>query len=230
MTTLLTQLTSKALPSLTTLTLALAAGHAFASAGTGSATTGKTKAAMCMGCHNIPGYQAAFPQVYKVPKIAGQNAKYIVSALQAYQKGDRKYATMQAIAASLTEQDMADLAAYYEQQGQTTVKVVNKPAKPAKLASPQVAALLTKGNCVTCHGADFNSPIDATYPKLAGQHPDFLLASLKSYQHMSAKVGRSNAIMAGQVTPFNATELALLANHLGSLPGDVKTVVLPKFK
>lgn len=226
MTTLLTQLANKALPSLTMLALALAGNSALA-ATTGNASTGKTKAAMCMGCHNILGYQASFPQVYKVPKIAGQNAKYMASALTAYQKGDRKHPTMQAIAASLTEQDMADLAAYYEQQGQSASKLVSKPAKPA---SPQVAALLTKGNCATCHGADFNSPIDAAYPKLAGQHPDYLLATLKSYQHVSAKVGRSNAIMAAQATPFTAPELALLANHLGSLPGDVKTVVLPKFK
>lgn len=229
MTTLLTQLANKALPSLTTLTLALAGFTGFnaVAANTGDAAAGKTKAAMCMGCHNIPGYQASFPQVYKVPKIAGQNAGYIAAALAAYQKGDRKHPTMQAIAASLTEQDMADLAAYYTKQGQTTAKVANKAAKPA--AAP-VALLLTKGNCATCHGADFNSPIDGAYPKLAGQHPDYLLAALKSYQHVGTRVGRSNAIMASQVTSFTALDLAMLANHLGSLPGDVQTIVLPKFK
>jgi len=226
MTTLLTQLANKALPSLTMLALAVA-GHNATAATAGNVTAGKTKAAMCMGCHNIPGYQASFPQVYKVPKVAGQNAKYIASALAAYQKGDRKHPTMQAIAVSLTEQDMADLAAYYEQQGQAAPKVANKPSTSAP---PQVAALLTKGNCATCHGADFNSPIDASYPKLAGQYPDYLLAALKSYQHVSAKVGRSNAIMAAQAMPFTAPELTLISNHLGSLPGDVKTVVLPKFK
>ena len=72
---------------------------------------------MCIGCHGIKGYQASFPEVHKVPMISGQSAKYIVAALTAYKKGERKHPTMRAIAASLTEQDMADLAAYYEQQG-----------------------------------------------------------------------------------------------------------------
>ena len=78
---------------------------------------GESKARMCIGCHGIPGYQASFPEVYKVPMIAGQNAKYIVAALTAYKKGERKHPTMRGIAASLTDQDMADLAAFYETLG-----------------------------------------------------------------------------------------------------------------
>src|SRR5215216_7526081 len=76
----------------------------------GNAAAGEKKAAMCIGCHSIPGYQASFPEVHKVPMIAGQNAKYIASALNAYKTGDRKHPTMKAIAASLTDQDIADLA------------------------------------------------------------------------------------------------------------------------
>jgi cytochrome c553 len=68
---------------------------------------------MCIGCHGIPGYRASFPEVYSVPKIAGQNEKYIQASLQAYAKGDRSHPTMNAISASLSDQDMADLAAYY---------------------------------------------------------------------------------------------------------------------
>ena len=70
---------------------------------------------MCIGCHNIPGYQASFPEIYKVPKIAGQNAKYIVASLNAYKKGERKHPSMRAIATTLSDQDAADVAAYYEQ-------------------------------------------------------------------------------------------------------------------
>ncbi|MEI6484351.1 MAG: cytochrome c4, partial [Betaproteobacteria bacterium] len=66
----------------------------------GDAKLGETKIAMCIGCHGIKGYQASFPEVYKVPKISGQTAAYIVSALTAYQKGDRKHPTMRSIAAS----------------------------------------------------------------------------------------------------------------------------------
>ena len=73
----------------------------------------KNKIAMCIGCHGIPGYKTAFPSVYHVPKIAGQNPGYLVSALKAYKSGERSHPSMRGVAASLTDQDMADLAAYY---------------------------------------------------------------------------------------------------------------------
>jgi len=79
----------------------------------GNADAAKNKVSMCVGCHEIPGYKASFPSVYSVPKIAGQSAKYIESALQAYRKGDRTHPTMRGIAGSLSDQDIADLAAYY---------------------------------------------------------------------------------------------------------------------
>ncbi|MDE2430815.1 MAG: cytochrome c [Burkholderiales bacterium] len=74
------------------------------------------KVAMCIGCHAIPGYKATFPEVYQVPMIGGQSAKYIENALKEYQKGDRKHPSMRGIAGSLSDQDIADLAAYYSQQ------------------------------------------------------------------------------------------------------------------
>ena len=79
----------------------------------GNAEAAKSKISMCVGCHGIPGYRTAFPSVYHVPKIGGQHPAYIVQALQAYKNGDRSHPSMQAIAASLSDQDMADLAAYY---------------------------------------------------------------------------------------------------------------------
>ena len=81
------------------------------------AKAGEGKVAMCIGCHGIPGYQASFPEVHKVPMISGQGAKYIVSALTAYKRGERKHPTMRSIAGSMSDQDMADVAAFYEQQG-----------------------------------------------------------------------------------------------------------------
>ncbi|MBC3931621.1 MULTISPECIES: c-type cytochrome [Undibacterium] len=74
------------------------------------------KIAMCIGCHAIPGYKASYPEVFQVPKIGGQSAKYLEAALKAYQKGERKNPSMRGIAGSLTDQDIADLAAYYSQQ------------------------------------------------------------------------------------------------------------------
>jgi len=73
----------------------------------------RNKTAMCIGCHGIPGYKTAFPSVYHVPKIAGQQPAYIINALKAYKAGERSHPSMRGIAASLTDQDMADLAAYY---------------------------------------------------------------------------------------------------------------------
>ena len=79
----------------------------------GDIESGRQKTSMCIGCHGIPGYKASFPEVYAVPMIAGQKEQYIIVALRAYATGERSHPTMNAISASLSEQDMADLAAYY---------------------------------------------------------------------------------------------------------------------
>ena len=182
---------------------------------------GQKKVAMCIGCHGIPGYQSSFPEVHRVPMISGQNAKYIVASLQAYKKGDRKHPTMRGIAASLTDQDMADIGAYYEADGaRASVKSV-----AAREPSPEVAALLTKGACASCHGADYNQPIDPSYPKIAGQHKDYLFSALKSYKvENNPVIGRNNAIMGAQVRQFSNAELKAMAEYIGSLPGELYTV------
>ncbi len=82
----------------------------------GDAQRGKIKVAACVGCHGIPGYKADFPTVYSVPMLGGQNAKYIETALKEYQKGERRFPTMIATARSLSDQDIADVAAYYAAQ------------------------------------------------------------------------------------------------------------------
>jgi cytochrome c553 len=88
----------------------------------GNPKAAPAKVEMCIGCHGIPGYKASFPEVYRVPLIGGQSAKYIENALNAYKKGDRKHPSMHGIAASLSDQDIADIAAYYSQQPTTTAK------------------------------------------------------------------------------------------------------------
>jgi cytochrome c553 len=92
-----------------------AAALAQAAPAVGDAAKGAQKVAMCQGCHGILGWRTAFPEVYRVPKIAGQNAPYIVAALKEYKAGNRGHPTMKAIAASLSDADMADIAAYYAQ-------------------------------------------------------------------------------------------------------------------
>jgi cytochrome c553 len=92
---------------------ALVAAVPWVAAAQGNADAARNKVSMCIGCHGIPGYKATFPLVYSVPMIAGQSPKYIESALLAYRKGDRNHPTMRGIAGSLSDQDIADLAAYY---------------------------------------------------------------------------------------------------------------------
>jgi len=195
----------------------------------GDAKAGEKKIAMCIGCHGIVGYQATFPEVYKVPKISGQSAKYIVAALGAYKAGDRKHPTMRSIADSLSDQDMADLAAYYAGHG--VVQGAALPAKADKQPSAQVDALLKKAACVSCHGDNFAKPIDPAYPKIAGQHADYLFVALKSYKvENNAKVGRSNGVMAGIAKQFSNAELKALSGYVSSLEGDLKTVPEAKFR
>ena len=92
----------------------------------GNAKAGQGKVAMCIGCHGIPEYRTAFPEVYRVPILGGQNQQYLENALHAYKKGDRHFETMHAIAASLSDQDIADIAAYYAAQ---TPASANNPDK-----------------------------------------------------------------------------------------------------
>ena len=194
------------------------------------AAAGQKKASMCIGCHGIPGYQASFPEVHKVPMISGQGAKFVVSSLAAYKKGERKHPTMAAIATSLSDQDMADLGAFYEKNVKADM-VKTVADTPAATPSSDVAALLAKGNCASCHGANFNKPIDGSYPKIAGQHADYLYVALKAYQtDGNPKVGRANAIMAGQVKQFKLAELKALSRYIGSLPGDLQTVRQAPFR
>ena len=86
-------------------------------AAAGSAAKGALKVQMCQGCHGIEGWRTAFPEVYKVPRIAGQHEQYLVKALHEYKSGERNHPSMRAIAESLSDQDMADVAAYYAQTG-----------------------------------------------------------------------------------------------------------------
>ncbi|MFC4161320.1 c-type cytochrome [Chitinimonas lacunae] len=85
----------------------------------GNPQAGARKNSMCVGCHGIPDYKAAYPVVYHVPRIGGQHADYLAAALTAYRSGARKHPTMRAVASQLSDQDILDLAAYYAVQKPT---------------------------------------------------------------------------------------------------------------
>ena len=194
----------------------------------GNATAGEGKVAMCIGCHGISGYKASFPEVYRVPKIAGQSARYIGTVLEEYRKGTRKHPSMRGIAGSMTDQDIADVAAYYEALG----KIEGAPELPApREPGAQVAQLLQKGACVSCHGDNYSKPIDPSYPKIAGQYADYLYAALRAYRDDShATWGRGNPVMAGMAKQFSDPELKAMARYIGSLPGEVRTVPQSRFR
>src|SRR5438445_10516009 len=119
------------------------------------------KTAMCIGCHGIPGYKTAFPEVYHVPKIAGQQPAYLINALKAYRSGERSHPSMRGIAASLSDQDMADLAAYYGLPAGTAQASGDAEAGKAKVAQVYAA----------CHAPDGHRPPAPDQPILARQDP-----------------------------------------------------------
>jgi cytochrome c553 len=220
---------NKFLLSLSVLAVAFASAFsANAQEVVGDVKAGEKKIAMCIGCHGIKGYQASFPEVHKVPMISGQGAKYIVSALSAYKKGDRRHPSMRGIADNLTDQDMADIGAYYEAHG----KVEGTPAlEKAADGNARVTALIQKGACVSCHGDSFSKPIDPSYPKIAGQHADYLFVALKSYKTEGQVTwGRSSGVMGGIAKQYSNAELKEISGYLSSLPSELKTVPQSRFK
>ena len=194
----------------------------------GDAVAGEGKISMCIGCHGIKGYQASFPEIHKVPMISGQSAGYIASALAAYKKGDRRHPTMRGIAETLTDQDIADVAAYYQASAKSEAS--GRVSMPEG-ATGKVADLLKKGACVSCHGDNFSKPVDPSYPKIAGQHADYLFVALKAYKtEGNPQVGRANAVMGGVAKQFSNAELKELATYLSGLPSDLRVVPQSKFR
>ena len=183
----------------------------------------EAKTAQCLGCHNIVGYKASFPEVYRVPQIAGQSAKYIAAALNAYKTGDRKHPTMRGIASSLSDQDVTDIAAYYEKLGAEGRQPA--PEKISREPNAQVVALMQKAACASCHGANLSKPIDPSYPKIAGQYEDYLFVALKQYKtDNNPNVGRNNGVMGAIAKQFSNAELKALANYVSSLDSELETV------
>ena len=187
----------------------------------GDAANGETLAAACAACHGSDG-NSATPMF---PKLAGLGEKYLAQQLAAIKSGERSVPEMTGLLDNLDAQQLSDLAAFYSAQGGAAA--ADAPAS----ASTTAAALVEKGACASCHGANFSKPIDGSYPKIAGQHADYLYVALKSYKtEGSPVVGRGNAIMVGQVKQFSLAELKAMAKYIGSLPSEVHTVAQSKFR
>jgi len=167
-------------------------------ASAGDVARGAKLAYTCHGCHGLPTHKNAYP-VYSVPKLGGQHAAYLVVALKAYASQERAHATMHAHAATMSEQDMQDMSAYLA--GQEL-----KPTGKAVGAAPKAAQ-----TCVACHGND-GIGILPEYPNLAGQHADYLQATLKAYRSGQ----RQNAVMAGMAAALTDADIRELAHYYSS--------------
>lgn len=185
-------------PAWLALSLTIAGLVAPGLASAGDASKGAKLAYTCHGCHGIPNYKNVYP-TYKVPKLGGQHAAYMVLALQAYANGDRAHSTMHAHAATMSSQDMQDVA----------VSLAGQELKPTGRAIG--TAPKASQTCVACHGID-GIGILPEYPNLAGQHADYIAVALKAYRSGQ----RKNAVMGGMAAALTDADIRELAKYYSS--------------
>jgi cytochrome c553 len=169
----------------------------------GDVVAGKELGYTCLGCHGIEGYRNAYPS-YRVPKLGGQKAGYLEIALKGYRDGTRMHPTMAAQATSMTDQEIADVAAYLASIGNETVAAGGTTG-----ASFDKAAA-----CAACHGQSGIS-VNAAWPTLAGQHQDYLLNVLNQYRDGT----RKDPVMGAQAALIAEEDLARLARYFSRLDG-----------
>ena len=192
------------------LTLCIAGAFlASPAAAQGDAERGAKLAYTCQGCHGIEGYRNAYPS-YRVPKLGGQKAAYLVAALQGYRDGTREHATMQAQASSMTDQEMQDLAAYFSSIANETVAA----------GGTDTAGIEAASTCIACHGQNGIS-VSPNWPTLAGQYEDYLRHALNQYRDGT----RKNPVMAQMAAPLTDADVQVLARYYASLEGLETTVV-----
>ncbi len=173
----------------------------------GDVARGEKLAYTCLGCHGIDNYKNVYP-TYSVPRLRGQHPTYLVAALKAYKSQERSHATMHAQAASYSEQDMQDVAAYL------AGPVLQGGATPRGTAPAKVIEV-----CVACHGKD-GVGLTPDYPNLSGQHADYLVRALRDYQTGN----RKNAIMPPFVGQLSAADIAAAAAYYAAQQPALQTV------
>lgn len=159
---------------------------------------GEQKAATCMGCHGPKGKSSSA----QWPNLAAQQSPYMVNQLNAFKKGTRNNPMMQSTAANLSEDDINNLAAYYSSQ-----PPVSAGGDPALAKAGQAKA----GMCLGCHGSSAEG--NGEIPRLAGQHPDYLVKQLSNFKEGVRKSGHMQAI-AGTLSE---EDMKALAAYFGSL-------------
>ena len=193
--------------------LALSGAAAFAQTVVlkGDPVHGKAISYTCLGCHGVDGYRNAYPN-YSVPKLVGQHPEYLVAALQEYKGDQRSHVTMHSQASELSDQDMADIAAYFAGN-------VLQPGPAPADAPPAPAAVAV---CAACHGATGISIIP-NYPNLAGQHADYLKREIAEYKDG----GRKNAIMSAMAATIKDSDVEALADYFSRMRPSLGTLHRP---
>lgn len=179
---------------------------------TGDAARGEGLSYTCTGCHGVDTAVNTYP-MYHVPKLGGQNADYIEIALQGYRDGSRAHATMQAHAAQLSDQDIADIAAYFESIDDDADSGISS-AGSGKIASGQENSV----TCQACHGA-VGIAAASQWPNLAGQHASYLLEAMLQYKNGD----RADSVMAPLVAALDEDALAEIAAFYAAQPGLYQT-------
>jgi cytochrome c553 len=174
-----------------------------AAAAEGDPEAGAAIGYSCLGCHGIEGYRNAYPS-FRVPKLGGQTATYLQIALRGYRDGMRDHATMVAQAASLTDQQIADVAAFLASRGNETVAAGGESAPSFEKAAA----------CAACHGQNGIS-VSPPWPTLAGQHEEYLVHALNQYRDGS----RKDPVMSPMAAPLSDEDVKLLAMYFSSLQG-----------
>jgi cytochrome c553 len=172
----------------------------------GDVARGQVLAHTCLGCHGIEGYRNAFP-AYRVPKLGGQHEESIYLSLVEYAQRRRSHPTMYVQAATMSDQDKRDIAAYFGAYGEPRT---GRPATGARIERGREKSAV----CAACHGQTGVSA-NPEWPNLAGQHESYLYQSLRQYSTGE----RQNAIMAGQVMALSEEDMRDLAAFYAAQPG-----------
>ena len=161
----------------------------------GDAEQGAKLGYTCLGCHGIEGYRNGYPS-FRVPRLGGQKAEYLDTALKAYRSGTRPHPTMRAQASAMTDDDIDDLVAWIVSYGEAEDTISG-----ADVEGVQVAQI-----CVTCHGAE-GANVTPQPPVLSGQHADYLVHALGQYKDGS----RGGNVMTAFATTLSEADMELLA-------------------
>ncbi len=170
----------------------------------GNPEDGKVKFLVCAGCHAIPGYSNAFPR-FQVPKLGGQHPDYLVSALKAYASGERKHASMNGTAMSLSEEDTLDITTYLSE-----IKF-SENIDQSEIFGDPVAGKKKSKNCASCHGKKGKSKSPG-FPNLIGQYENYLIHTLQQYKNGQ----RTNPMMTGMAAALSDEDIENIAAFYAS--------------